>query len=266
MAVTRNVSKSVKRGGMVFLTKELIFDVDVMLGIPDDLTVRILNAVLDGIQPAAPVRATSDHLGMDRALVSSRFRAQGRQRVLDVFTARKLGALDRDDVLVLPIAAFQLEPVHRVNTLVLVAFDEIPPQHEMFCDVVDTVAHDTHGYIVPWHAPEVGFTEFVVGPVLHVLKIHDSVVVEVLTGENFVLHAGRMHIGEDVLAKIPSPKTQIETTNKGELVVDDHEFLVVRLQTISHSVCGSYQRNARPSRTSCHPCSRTRYGQGVEEP
>lgn len=49
------------------LTEELVFNVDEMLGIADDLRVGILNAVLYQ-DPTAPVAATAHYLCTDCAL------------------------------------------------------------------------------------------------------------------------------------------------------------------------------------------------------
>ncbi len=75
------------------------------------------------------------------------------------------------------------------------------------------------------------------------MKVHDSgmiskaqkpreyrylpVVVEVLAGEKFVDDARRMDVSKEMLAQIPSSKTQVQPTDKSKVVIDDDEFLVV---------------------------------------
>jgi hypothetical protein len=59
---------------------------------------------------------------------------------------------------------------------------------------------------MPWHATVVGLTELIGLPVHDALEVHDTIVVEVLTWENLVLHPGRVNISLGVLPTIPPAK------------------------------------------------------------
>ena len=62
----------------------------------------------------------------------------------------------------------------------------------MLSNVVDTGHDEAHGNVMPGHAAILGFAEFILFPVLDVLEVHDSVVVEILTGPYLVGNAFRM--------------------------------------------------------------------------
>lgn len=99
----------------------------------------------------------------------------------------------------------------------------------MLGDIVDTVTRQAHGNIVPGHASKISFVEFVVLPVVHALKVHNPVVVEVLAGENLMLDTGRVDVGEWMLVVVPSTETEINATDKCNRVVDYGKFFVVCL-------------------------------------
>lgn len=97
----------------------------------------------------------------------------------------------------------------------------------MLGNVVDAVANDTHGDIMPGHAAVVGFAQLVGRPVFDSLEVQDAVVVEILAGEHFVLNARGMHVGEGMLPAVPASETQIQAADEGHLVVDDDELLMM---------------------------------------
>jgi hypothetical protein len=62
------------------------------------------------------------------------------------------------------------------------------------------------------------------------MKVHDTVIVEILAWEDFVLNTAWMDVGERVGMSVPSPEACIEASNESDLVVNDDEFLVVCLR------------------------------------
>lgn len=212
------------------LTEELIFNIDVMLSITDNLTVRILDTVLSRIKATAPITARSHNLRPNSTLVARRLSVHRRQRMIDVFANRMLRPLHSNKILISACAALHHKPVNLLITLVLVTLDKVPAKNEVLCNIVDTVSDNTHSDIVPWHTAEISLAELIGLPFFNRLEVHDAVVVEVLAGENLVLDAMRMDIGETMLVVIPATEAQVQTTNEGESVVDDDEFLMVSLR------------------------------------
>lgn len=113
--------------------------------------------------------------------------------------------------------------------LVFIALDEIPAQNKVFSNVIHTVTLQAHGHIVPGHAAIVDFADFVALPVLYALEVHDPVVVEILSRENVVPQTCWVDIGQWVLVCIPSSETKINASDEAHIVINDDEFLVVRL-------------------------------------
>lgn len=146
--------------------------------------------------------------------------------MLKVISTGVFWTLNRSNVF---IAAFEHQPVDVFISLILVSFDAIPSEDKVLGDIVDTVTRQAHCNIVPGHASIISFVEFVVLPVLHALKVHDTVVVEVLAWENLVLDTGRVNVREWVLVVVPSTETEINATDKCNRVVDHGKFFVVCL-------------------------------------
>lgn len=127
--------------------------------------------------------------------------------MLNVLTARVHWPLNRDDVFIFACTTLEHEPIDMFDALILVPFHEVPPEDEVFCDVVDTVSDHGKGDVVPWHSAMFGLAEFVVLPVFDAFEIHDAVVVEVLSWEYFVLYTGWVHVCQGMLVCIPSSET-----------------------------------------------------------
>ena len=149
--------------------------------------------------------------------------------MLQVLSARELGTLNRNKIFIVSSTTLEHQPVHTVVPLVLVPFDEVPPQDKVLCDVIHTVTHHTHGNVVPRHSTILCLAKFVGLPVTHALEIHDSVVVELLSGEDLVPQVRGVDVGQGMLVSVPSSKTQINTSDESQCVVDDNELLVMRL-------------------------------------
>jgi hypothetical protein len=116
-----------------------------------------------------------------------------------------------------------------VITFILVALAEIPAEDEMFGDIVNAWSDHPHCNVVPWHTAVFRFAELVRFPILHVLEVHDAIVVEILTGKDLVLHTRGMHIRQGMLAVIPASIAKIKSADESQSVVDDNKFLVMSL-------------------------------------
>ena len=140
-------------------------------------------------------------------LVRPRLTREWTVRMLDVVTDRVFRALNSNDVLLLTLPALENQPVLRPISLIFVSLDKIPPQYKVFGDIVDAVTDHTHGHIMPGHTSKVSLTQLVLRPVIHLMEIHDPIIVEVLTREHLVLNASRMYISTWMLPVIPASKT-----------------------------------------------------------
>src|SRR5687768_13882125 len=76
--------------------EKLIFNVDVVLGIPYQLAVSVLNAVLIWKYTATPVCTTPHNLGLDSASIFKILSLHRIERMVDVVTNRELGSLNTD--------------------------------------------------------------------------------------------------------------------------------------------------------------------------
>lgn len=132
-----------------------------------------------------------------------------------------------NQVFVFPLTTSELEPFEPAIALVFVSLHKVPPKDEMLRDVVDAWSDDTHGHVVPWHAPILGLAEFVLLPILYVFEVHDAVVVKVLARPHFVRDTLRMDIGQGMLVDVPPAKAQVQPTHKGHLIVYDNKLFVV---------------------------------------
>lgn len=160
----------------------------------DNLAVRVLNTML--VQDTtAPVIAASHNLRANRTLLSTGFGGQRSQWMLFVLAARILGTLDRNEALILAGATLHQQPIDVVMALVLVPLDKVPAKDKVLCNIIDAIANQAHRDVVPRHSPVLGLTELIVLPVVDTLEVHDTVVVEVLAGEDVVTQAGWMHVG-----------------------------------------------------------------------
>jgi len=190
-------------------TEELVFNVHIVLGIADDVAISCLNTVLWGIKTTAPIRTTSHKLCMHCSPILEAFGAQRGQRMMNVVSNGKFGSLNTHKILIGPLSVLQCQPVIPFVTLVLVTLAEIPAKDKVLCDVIYARPNYAHSDVMPRHAAILCLAELVRFPVVNTLEVHDTVVVEVLAGEDLVLHSGRMHIGQWVLLFIPSPIAKI---------------------------------------------------------
>lgn len=105
--------------------------------------------------------------------------------MVDIPPHRMLGTLYRNEIFVGvgTIGAGSRTHAEVVNSLVpfvLVPLDEIPSQDEMLCNVDYTLSNQSHGDIVPRHSSVVSLIQFIVGPILYGLEVHDSTTVDQL--------------------------------------------------------------------------------------
>ena len=87
--------------------------------------------------------------------------------------------------------------------------------------VIDTGTHQTHGDVVPGHTAIIGFVEFIGLPVFDALKVHDTIVVEILAWEDLIFYTRWMDVCKWMLVVIPSAKAEINTADEGSFVVND---------------------------------------------
>lgn len=105
--------------------EELVLNVNIMLGIANQLTVRVLNAVLRE-DSTAPIIATPHNLCVDCALLSKLLGRKWSQGVLNISSHWVFRPLDANDVLILAIHALHNQPGVVLVALVLVSLDEVP--------------------------------------------------------------------------------------------------------------------------------------------
>lgn len=146
---------------------------------------------------------------------------------MDVIANRMFGSLDTDKVLVLSFPSCHCEPIISIVTLVLVALDKVPAKHKVFCNVVHARTNDTHRNVVPWHPSVVSLGDFVVLPVINILEICNSIVVEILTRPYFVLDSTWVTASERVVSCVPAAEAKVKSSDERKIVVDDDELLVV---------------------------------------
>lgn len=212
--------------------EELVLNVHKVLRVSDDLTVCVLDTVL-GQDTARPIGTASYELRMDGALDVSRVRSAGldvhrRDGMVNVLSNRMLRPLDCNQILIFAFTTLKSKPIETLVTLVLVTLDKVPTQLEVLGNVVDTRSDDTHSHIVPWHASIISLAQLVTLPILDILEIHDAIVVEVLSREDFIFDTGGVGIGQWVLHLIPTTEAKIQTTNESQIEIDNDELLVMR--------------------------------------
>lgn len=115
--------------------------------------------------------------------------------MLNVLAAGVFRPLNSNQILISLESTFHHKPIHIIGALVLVTLDKVPAQHKVLCNIVDAIANQAHGYVVPRHAPVVSLAQLIALPVLDTLEVHDPVVVEVLARENIILQTGWVNIG-----------------------------------------------------------------------
>jgi len=80
---------------------------------------------------------------------------------------------------------------------------------------------------VPGHIARVCLTEGILLPVLDILEIHNTVVIEVLARPYLVGDSIRVHIGQGVLIVVLPAEAEVKPADESHLVVDDNELLVI---------------------------------------
>lgn len=124
--------------------------------------------------------------------------------MLSVRSARVYWPLNGDQFFIIACTALKHEPIDMLDALILIPLHEVPPEDEVFGDVVDTVSNQGKRNVVPWHAAVLGLAEFVVLPLFDAFEVHDAAIVKVLSWGYFILYAGWVHVGQGVLVSIPS--------------------------------------------------------------
>lgn len=99
----------------------------------------------------------------------------------------------------------------------------------MLSYVIDTRTDQTHSDVVPGHTTIISLVEFIGLPVFDALKVHDTIVVEILPRKNLILYTSWVDVGKCMLVVVPSAKAEIDAANESNFVVNNHEFFMVRL-------------------------------------
>lgn len=212
-------------------TKELVLNVDEMLSIANHIAVCSLDTVFCN-DPARPIATTSYKLRIHCSLTvvlcwPSRLVMHVSEWMMEIVTNRVLGTLHTNEILIISRTSEKRQPIVTIIALVFVSLDKVPAQNEMLCDIVYARTNETHGHIVPWHTTVFCLGQLIALPIVDSLKVHDAIVVKVLTGEDLILCASRMGIGELMLTCVPATETRVETTDECKIKVYDYEFLVM---------------------------------------
>ena len=96
-----------------------------MFRFADDLRVCILYTVFRQ-NSRGPISATPYNLSMNCTLLTVRLRAQWCQGVLNIFSTRKLWALNSDETLIFTGTALDEEIIHFLVAFVLIPLNAIP--------------------------------------------------------------------------------------------------------------------------------------------
>lgn len=97
----------------------------------------------------------------------------------------------------------------------------------MLSDIIDTIPHDAHRNIMPWHASILRLAQLITLPIIHRLEIHHPIIIKILARPDLGCNTFRMHISQGMLVSVPATETKINATDEGSVVVDHDEFLVV---------------------------------------
>ena len=72
---------------------------------------------------------------------------------------------------------------------------------------------------MPGHTAVIGFVEFIGLPVFDALKVHDTIVIEILAREDLILYTSWMDVSKWMLVVVPSAKAEIDATNESNFMV-----------------------------------------------
>ena len=127
----------------------------------------------------------------------------------------------------------------------LLKFDQVPAFSEVLHNVKNNRPIDSHvrlepwsvrtenggdreTYVVPWHTRAFQHRNSPAHVVANILEVQDARVVVVLTRKEGARKIGRMCVCKRVILCVPATKTNVETADTRSVVVNDHDFLVVR--------------------------------------
>lgn len=147
--------------------------------------------------------------------------------MMDVAAFGILRSLHSDQVLVVSFTAFESQPRVLGLALVLVAFDKVPAQDEVLGNVINAWPYEPHTNIVPGHSSIFSFGELVLFPVFHGMKVHNTVIVEILTRKDFMFNSCGVNISHGMLMGVPPAEAQVKSANEGHLIVNHDELFVV---------------------------------------
>jgi hypothetical protein len=77
---------------------------------------------------------------------------------------------------------------------------------------------------MPRHPRAIQYGQRVTCVIKHVLEIHDPRVIVVLARKERSLEGGGMDVGERMVVGVPTPETEVESADAGEVVVDHDDL------------------------------------------
>lgn len=136
--------------------------------------------------------------------------------------------MNPNEIFVGTFAPLEHKPIVSSISLVLVSLYEIPSQNEMLSDIINTIPHNTHGNIMPWHASILRFAQLITLPVRHRLEIHNTIIIKILAGPNLRRYTFRMYICKWMLMDVPAAEAEVYAADESSVIVDDDELFMVR--------------------------------------
>jgi hypothetical protein len=72
---------------------------------------------------------------------------------------------------------------------------------------------------MPRHAGALQDGELVTGIVIHIMEIHDTSIVVILSWEERLREVSEVDVGKRVIMSVPATETEIESTNRSIMIV-----------------------------------------------
>jgi hypothetical protein len=74
-------------------------------------------------------------------------------------------------------------------------------------------------YIMPRHTSALQDGNLGAGIVIHIMEVHDTSVVVILSWEKCLREVGGVNVGKGVVMSVPATEAEIESTNGGIMIV-----------------------------------------------
>jgi len=137
-------------------------------------------------------------------------------------------------------------PYNSLLFAILAFLNLVPTFDEMLCDIKDDRPFHCHVDLIsispalqkgndtdvmPRHSSSLQNTQSVASVIRNFLEVQNSGVIVILAWEKGLFEVGRVDVGQWVALRIPSPETEIKTTNRGVVVIDYYDLGLVSMQT-----------------------------------